>query len=127
MALKDYEKDMLRCTRCSECKWIPLAQIKNHRFAQVCPSVGRYNFHGYAAGGRITMGLSMYIGRIGYTDEFLDILYRCQMCGACDISCKCNKDMEPLAINQELKIKAVEDGQLLPAHMAISIPVQPFI
>jgi len=27
--------------------------------------------------------------------------------------------MEPLAINQELKIKAVEDGQLLPAHMIL--------
>jgi Fe-S oxidoreductase len=96
-----------------------LAQIKNRRWAQVCPSVGRYNFHSYAAGGRITMALSTYIGRMGYSDHYLDVLYRCQMCGACDISCKCNKDMEPFAINQELKLKAVEDGQLLPAHMAV--------
>jgi Fe-S oxidoreductase len=119
MALKDYKKDMMRCTRCSECKWIPLAQIKSWRFAQVCPSIGRYNFHAYSAGGRLTMGLSMLINRIGYSDDFLDILYRCQMCGACDVSCKCNKDMEPLAIAQELRIKAVEDGQLLPAHMPV--------
>ena len=119
MALADLKKDMLRCTRCSECKWIPLAQITNRRFAQVCPSIGRYKFHAYAAGGRNTMGLSMLIGRLGYTNDYLDILYRCHMCGACDISCKCNKDMEPLAVNQELKIKAVEDGQLLPQHMPI--------
>jgi Fe-S oxidoreductase len=57
--------------------------------------------------------------RIDYTDDYLDILYRCQMCGACDVSCKSNKDMEPYAINQELKFKAVEDGQLIPAHMMI--------
>jgi Fe-S oxidoreductase len=119
MALKDYEKDMLRCTRCSECKWIPLAQINNVRWAQVCPSVGRYNFHAYSAGGRLSMGLSVLTDRINYTDDYLDILYRCQMCGACDISCKCNKDMEPLAVAQELRIKAVEDGQLLPTHMAV--------
>ena len=65
------------------------------------------------------MGLSVLEDRVGYTNDYLDILYRCQMCGACDISCKCNKDMEPLTINQELKIKAVEDGELIPAHMVI--------
>jgi Fe-S oxidoreductase len=119
MTLKDYENDMLRCSRCSECKWIPLAKIKSWRFAQACPSIGRYNFHAYSGGGRLVMGLSMLKNRIDYTDDYLDILYRCQMCGACDVSCKSNKDMEPFAINQELKFKAVEDGQLNPAHMMV--------
>ena len=119
MSLKDFEKDMLRCPRCSECKWIPLAQIKSWRFAQACPSIGKYNFHAYSAGGRLIMGLSMLTNRFGYTDDFLDILYKCHMCGACDIACKCNKDMEPLAITQELRIKAVEDGHLHPVHMII--------
>jgi Fe-S oxidoreductase len=116
MALREYEKDMLRCIRCSECKWVPLAQIKSWRFAQVCPSIGKYNFHSYSGGGRLIMGLSVLTGRIDYTDDYLDILHRCQMCGACDVSCKCNKDMEPLGIAQELRIKAVEDGQLNPVH-----------
>jgi Fe-S oxidoreductase len=119
MALKEYEKYLLRCIRCSECKWIPLPKIKSWRFAQICPSIGRYNFHAYSGGGRLIMGLSVFDDRIGYTDDYLDILYRCQMCGGCDISCKCNKDLEPLAVIQELRIKAVEDGQLLPAHMVV--------
>lgn len=119
MALKDYEKDMMRCPRCSECKWIPLAQIKSARFAHVCPSIERYHFHSYSGGGKLIMGLSMLHGRADYTDESLDILHRCQMCGACDISCKCNKDMEPLAVIQELRKKAVEDGQLNPVHMMV--------
>ena len=98
MALKEYEKYMLQCVRCSECKWVPLAKIKSWRFAQVCPSVGRYNFHSYSAGGRLIMGLSVLENRIDYTENYLDILYRCQMCGGCDVSCKCNKDMEPLLV-----------------------------
>ena len=119
MALKDYENDMMRCCRCSECKWVPQAVISGYDYAQVCPSISRYNFHAYSAGGRLAIGLSVLQDRIGYTDDYLDILYRCQMCGACDVSCKSNKDMEPLAINQELKFKAVEDGQLIPTHMLI--------
>lgn len=119
MALEDYERDMMRCARCSECKWVPLANIKSWRFAQVCPSIGKYNFHAYSAGGRLAMGLAVLQDRLDYTDGFLDILYRCQMCGACDVSCKCTKDMEPYAIAQELRIRAVEDGELLPAHMLL--------
>ena len=119
MALKDYENDMMRCCRCSECKWVPQAMISGYKYAQVCPSISRYNFHAYSAGGRLAIGLSVLQERIGYTNDYLDILYRCQMCGACDVSCKSNKDMEPLAINQELKFKAVEDGQLVPAHMLV--------
>jgi len=119
MALKEFERYLLRCIRCSECKWIPLAQIKSQRFSQICPSVSRYNFHAYSGGGKVIMGLSIYGNRIDYTDDYLDILYRCQMCGGCDISCKCNKDMEPLSVIQELRIKAVEDGQLVPAHMLL--------
>jgi Fe-S oxidoreductase len=119
MALKDLENEMMRCPRCSECKWVPLAKIKSWRFAQVCPSIGRYNFHSYSGGGKLIMGLSVLQGRADYTDEYLDILHRCQMCGACDVSCKCNKDMEPLSITQELRAKAVEDGQLNPVHMML--------
>ena len=119
MALKDYENDMMRCCRCSECKWVPQVKISGYDYAQVCPSISKYNFHAYSAGGRLAIGLSMLQERLDYTDGFLDILYRCQMCGACDVSCKSNKDMEPLAIAQELRFKAVEDGQLHPVHMMV--------
>ncbi len=119
MALEDYRNDMLRCMRCSECKWIPLAKISDWRFAHQCPSISRYNFHAYSSGGRLIMGLSVLEGRMDYTDNFLDILYKCTMCGACEVSCKCNKDMENMPITQELRIKAVEDGELLPQQMMV--------
>jgi Fe-S oxidoreductase len=119
VALEDYEKDMMRCPRCSECKWIPGGKIQSWRFAGVCPSIGRYNFHAYSAGGKLMMGLAMLNDKIGYTDDFLDIIYRCNVCGACDVLCKYTKDMEPLAVIHELRAKAVEDGELLPQHMIV--------
>ena len=119
MALADYKNDMLRCIRCSECKWVPLAKISNWRYAQVCPSISRYNFHSYSAGGRMAIGQAIMEKRFEYTDSLLDILYRCNMCGACEVSCKMNKDLDNMPVAQELRIKAVEDGQILPQHIPV--------
>jgi len=119
MALADYEKNAIRCSRCSCCKFIPLDQIKGLDYAGVCPSIYRYNFHGYSGGGKLIIGLSLLQKRIEYSDELLDIIYCCQMCGACDVSCKYNRDMEVLEPIYELRAKLVEDGQLLPQHIPV--------
>lgn len=119
MSLEDYEHDSLRCTRCSTCKWIPWESMRHPDFMQGCPSVSRYNFHAYAAGGKFNMALSLMKGRLAYTDGFMDAVYRCLMDGNCDISCKSVQDIEPLQCMQELRMKCVEDGQILPEHMMV--------
>lgn len=119
MALEDYKADMERCSRCSYCKWVPLAQVKSWRFAQVCPSIWENNFHSYSAGGRFTAALSLLQGRIDYSDKLLEIIYKCQMGGACDVSCKVTRHLEPYQAMLELRAKAVEDGQLLPQHIPV--------
>ena len=120
MALEDYRGNMQRCTRCSYCKWVLWDHLKSWRFAKGCPSIGYNNFQSYSAGGRLAVALSLLDGTINYTDGVLDIVYQCQMCGACDVACKiCRYDMEPLATLHELRARLVEDGQLLPMHMFI--------
>jgi len=120
MALEDYRGNMQRCTRCSYCKWVLWDHLKSWRFAKGCPSIGYNNFQSYSAGGRLTVALSLLDGMINYTDGVLDIVYQCQMCGACDVACKiCRYDMEPLATLHELRARLVEEGQLLPMHMFI--------
>ena len=120
MALEDYRGNMQRCTRCSYCKWVLWDHLKSWRFAKGCPSIGYHNFQSYSAGGRLSVALSLLDGTINYTDGVLDIVYQCQMCGACDVACKiCRYDMEPLATLHELRARLVEDGQLLPMHMFI--------
>jgi heterodisulfide reductase subunit D len=120
MALEDYRGNMQRCTRCSYCKWVLWDHLKSWRFAKGCPSIGYNNFQSYSAGGRLAVALSLLDGMINYTDGVLDIVYQCQMCGACDVACKiCRYDMEPLATLHELRARLVEEGQLLPMHMFI--------
>jgi Fe-S oxidoreductase len=119
MTWQDYEHDMQRCSRCSYCKWIPWGYMRNSDFIQGCPSVSRYNWHAYAAGGKFNMAYSIMRDRVEVSDAFLDILYKCQMDGSCDISCKVHQDIEPLQLMQELRIKCVEEGQLVPAHMFV--------
>lgn len=120
MALEDYRAVMERCTRSSFCKWIPLAQIKSWRFAKGCPSIEYGKFHSYSATGRLAVSLSLLEGRIGYTEKLLDIAYKCQVCGSCDVSCKvCRDIMETLEVIRELRVKLVEEGQLLPEHMSV--------
>src|SRR4030042_2105546 len=119
MAWQDYEHDMQRCTRCSYCKWIPWRYMHNSDFSQGCPSATRYLWHAYAAGGKFNMGYSLLKERIEIDETFLDVVYKCMMDGSCDISCKVQQDIEPLQLMQELRIKCVEDGQLIPAHMMV--------
>lgn len=119
MEFKEYVTDMKRCNRCSYCKFIPYMKMDKKEYETGCPSIAKYNFHAYSAGGRLIAGLSFLLGRTDYSDTLLDIIYKCQLDGSCDISCKNQRDMEPLQAMLELRAKCVEDGQLLPAHMIV--------
>ena len=115
MSLEQYQGDMNMCCRCSACKWIPMQQVSGYEFANVCPSISRYNFHSYSGGGRMNIGAAMLRGEIDYTDRLLDIVYNCQMCGACGVSCNYAMDMNVMEPIYEMRIKCVEDGKTLPA------------
>jgi len=112
MALTDFRADALRCTRCSYCKWIPFDLVKSHRFAKGCPSIEAHGFHAYSAGGRLVTMLSLMDNRSEITDTVVDIAFKCQLCGNCDVACKlCRYDMEPLAALHELRAHLVEQGR----------------
>ncbi len=115
MALEDYRSDMEICRRCSACKFIPLERAVGFDHVNVCPSIAKYNFHTYSGGGRMTFQVAMMEGRVGYSDKLLEVVYNCQLCGACDVSCKYAMDMEVIDPINEFRIKCVEDGRTLPA------------
>jgi len=119
MALEERRDDLETCFRCSYCKFVAFEQMKSHKYRLCCPSIARYNFHTYSVGGRSAIGLSLLDRRIDYTDKMLDIVYQCQMGGACDVQCKFNADLEPLEWMYETRIKCVEDGQILPVHSMV--------
>jgi len=115
MAIEDYRGDVEMCCRCSACKHIPLQQVKGIEHSYACPSIAKYNFHAYSGSGRLLIAKEMLTSGFQYTDKLLDIVYNCQMCGACDISCKYAMDMEVLEPIYEFRIKAVEEGHTNPA------------
>lgn len=115
MGLEQYKGDMEMCCRCSTCKFIPMQRIAGYQFANACPSISKYNFHSYSAGGRMNIGASMLKNGFNYTDRLLDIVYNCQMCGACGVSCNYAMDMEVMEPITEFRIKCVEDGKTHPA------------
>jgi Fe-S oxidoreductase len=120
MALQDYRNDMMRCSRCSVCKFIPLPSlIKSKRFSYGCPAIARYNFHSYSGGGKLITALSLIDGRVDYSDRLLDVVYKCTLCGSCDLSCKLGTDIEPLEIFHELRAKCIGDGEFLSEHSVL--------
>ena len=115
MGLEQYQGDMEMCCRCSTCKFIPMQRVNGFQYANVCPSISKYDFHSYSGGGRLDIGAAMLKNGFNYTDKLLDIVYNCQMCGACGVSCNYAMDMEVLEPISEFRIKCVEDGQTNPA------------
>ncbi len=114
MSLEDYRRDMETCRRCSTCKFIPLEKVTGYEHVNVCPSIARYNFHTYSAGGRMVFGVAFLEKRVDYSAKLLEVVYNCQMCGACDVSCKYSMDMEVLEPLYEFRIRCVEDGHTIP-------------
>lgn len=114
MALEDFEADMTRCSRCSDCKFAPATQLDEDR-AEICPSIAKFGFHSYSAGGRFVAGLSFLSKRVEHSPFLLDLLYQCQLCGACDVACKKDRELEPLEMMQAFRARCVQDGQTLPA------------
>ena len=122
MALADYKKDMMRCVRCSTCKFIPISSLlKSWRFAQGCPAIAKHNFHAFSASGKLIMALSLLEGRIEYSPKVMEILYNCTLCGMCDLSCKVGTDQELWEVLHEFRIDAWQRGEKtrLAPHVSI--------
>jgi Fe-S oxidoreductase len=115
MELTDQMNDMEMCHKCSACKFVPLETIKGYDHINSCPSITRYNYQAYSGGGRIAVALAMLDKRIEYSKNLLDMVYNCQVCGACDVSCKYAMDMEVLEHLHQFRIRCVENGQSKPA------------
>jgi len=115
VAIADYLETIENCARCSMCKYASLVKQRSNKYRMGCPSIARYYFQAYSSHGRMAIALGLLENRNEYTDKMLDIIYQCQMCGSCQAQCPLDC-IDPI---YALRIKCVEDGQLLPAHLAV--------
>jgi len=66
------------------------------------------------------IGNSISSGRSDLNDEVTEIIFRCQLCGACDAACKVYRDdIDLTEVLLELRSHCIEQGQLVVEHMAM--------
>jgi len=113
--------DMSRCIKCKGCTWVDHIYMPGVKYSTRCPSATKYLFDSYGAYGKMRIGVALLEGRLDYTDELLELLYACTLCGACDVGCKRNLDLEIELTLEALRIKAVKDGKgPMPEHKKIA-------
>jgi Fe-S oxidoreductase len=125
MRLENYMHDAVACIRCANCKWIDLNYIRSSRFSKICPINVRYGFDAYSGGGMLTIARALLEGRLGLTPSLQDVVYKCTLCGACDVRCKRNLDIEVLMTLEALRAKLFQEGYgPLEKHKTIAQKIQ---
>jgi len=78
-------------------------------------------FHAFSGGGQLIMGYGLLSGDVEYSDELVQAVSSCTMCGNCDISCKVNfaETIEPLDSLYALRAKLVGDGHSPASHARV--------
>jgi len=79
------------------------------------------DFDSYGAFGKMRIGTALAEGKLEWTPTLLEVVYADPLCGACDVGCKRNLDLEIGLTLEALRVKAVQDGAgPLPVHKKIA-------
>ena len=119
--LSNYKYDMSRCIKCKGCYWVEHTYMPGVKFSTRCPSNVWNDFDAYGAFGKMRIGHAMVEGKLDWTPTLLEIVYADPLCGACDVGCKRNLDLEIELSLEAMRVKAVKDGAgPMPAHKKIA-------
>ena len=119
--LDNFVYDMSRCIKCKGCYWVEHTYMPGVNFSTRCPSNTWNPFDSYGAFGKMRIGTAITEGKLKWTPKLLEIIYADPLCGACDVGCKRNLDLEIELTLEALRIKAVKDGAgPLPAHKKVA-------
>ncbi|MCX5810049.1 MAG: (Fe-S)-binding protein, partial [Proteobacteria bacterium] len=119
--LDNFKYDMDHCIKCKGCYWVEHTYMPGVNFSVRCPSNYWNDFDSYGAFGKMRIGLGILDGKLEWSDKLLEIIYADPLCGACDVGCKRNLDLEIGLTLEALRVKAVKDGAgPMPAHKKIA-------
>ena len=119
--LDNFAYDMSRCIKCKGCYWVEHTYMPGVRFSTRCPSNTWNDFDAYGAFGKMRIGLAMIEGKLKWSPKLLEIIYADPLCGACDVGCKRNLDLEIGLGLEAMRVKAVQDGAgPMPAHKKVA-------
>ncbi|MGO9118590.1 MAG: (Fe-S)-binding protein [Desulfomonilaceae bacterium] len=119
--IQNFVYDMSRCIKCKGCSWVEHTYMPGAKYMTRCPSAAKYEFDAYGAYGKMRIGHAMAEGLLDWNEKALEVMYACTLCGACDVGCKRNLDLEIGLTLESLRVKAVKDGVgPMPAHKKIA-------
>lgn len=119
--IEQFLYDMRGCIKCKGCLWVDHIYMPGIRFSTRCPSATRYLFDSFGAYGKMRIGLGYVEKRLGPSDTLRHLFYACSLCGACDVGCKRNLDLEIGLSLEAIRAKLVRDGiGPMPAHQEIA-------
>ena len=112
---------MSRCIKCKGCYWVEHTYMPGIKYPTRCPSNTWNDFDSYGAFGKMRIGTAIAEKRLKWTPKLLEIIYADPLCGACDVGCKRNLDLEIELTLEALRIQAVKDGAgPMPAHKKVA-------
>jgi len=121
LSLKEYHWDAYNCCGCKGCVWVDHVYCSGVKYGTRCPSLHEYEWDTYSAIGRCKLALGLLDGTFEFNETTLDIIYKCNLCMACDIGCKRNLDLDPGMVLETLRMTAVEKGVApIPAHKKLT-------
>ncbi len=119
--LNNFKYDMSRCIKCKGCYWVEHTYMPGVRFSTRCPSNVWNDFDSYGAFGKMRIGTAMVEKGMEWSPKLLEIIYADPLCGACDVGCKRNLDLEIELSLEAMRVKAVKEGAgPMPAHKKIA-------
>lgn len=110
--LKKLQYTIESCNHCGQCKWLMPSRMKGWDFAPVCPIHDYYGFDAYSGQGFLNIAGEILQGKLSCSERLSEMLHACTACGACDVNCKCVRDMEVLDTIYELRKCCAEEGYL---------------
>jgi Fe-S oxidoreductase len=116
----NFTYEMQHCIKCKGCYWVEHTYNPGMDFPVRCASNLWNDFDAYGAMGKMRIALGLQEGKLKWTDKLLEIVYADPLCGACDVGCKRNLDLEIELTLESLRVQAVKDGVApLPAHKKV--------
>ena len=123
--LRNYLWEAKTCTGCAMCKygdWIYVPSADVYDFSWICPEWECGVMDHYGTAGRIKILGAVFSGDLKLDDPTIrEIVYKCHLCGGCDMGCKRNLDLEILMMHESLLVQLVKEGiGPLPEHRVLA-------
>jgi len=109
-SLEELEDAIWRCTACGNCKTAYTFGPPPTN-GEICPAGVEFGFDGnMASKGKIAFARGILDGQLEWTEEFVNDIYRCTICGGCQNQCELDHKPVIPEIMEAMRRKAVEDG-----------------